>query len=860
MNLNFTFTSLIIFPTLKMEKRPYLGKKGYTIPKSILSENEYLKIKKDLTIKPYSMGGDVPSYFLFRESPKKLYVPRMYGMKILDSDPEKKICEGEDIDLPFTGALREYQQTIIQAYIEEAGKSGCGLLEIYAGAGKTVMALKIISELKKKTLIVVHKEFLVTQWIERIQQFLPLARVGRIQGNTFDVEGKDIVLGMLQSLSMRDYHENQFSSFGMTIVDECFPYDTEVLTEDGFVKIGLLYERWNTNDIIPQILSYNDKLNIFEYNALRYSWKKNTEELVEIHHSNSCFQCTQNHKIRTSKGYKKARYLKENDILYCYSKEEPEDPIYRVLHYNQLQIILGSWLSGKCYIHRLQDKTYYVNFYDKNKEYLLWKMDVFHETKYTYCSNTQYYSFSTPVFHSDLVFDYESLSSMRSVLDVLDIPGLAVWFMDKGYYNYATQEVFLSLKYIPSVLHGYIVEKFDMYIRDVEIDCATPISYYVFNNRTLPTLLHSLQIYLVPSAPIYYELESYYTSSLVYSWNTPQQETYTSLVDKVIQIKKTEDVYDIEVSQNHNYIIKAGYTSGVIVHNCHHIGAEVFCRALFKIVTPYMLGLSATMTRKDGLSKVFKMFLGDVVYKYKRQGDDNVVIKVLQYKNSDEDFNEEVYNYRGQVHYSIMIKKICEFNPRTEFILQVLRHFLEKECEEKPDNRENIKRSQVMILAHNKSILKYLYDAIQHRGYASVGYYLGGMKEKNLKETETKKIVIATYAMAEEALDIKTLSCLFLVSPRTDVTQAVGRILRMKHEETVVYDIVDQHPIFQRQFIKRRNLYTKWKYKIIETDNEKYFKNEWTTMYDPSSNEKYYKKKMKEKDSGFNGKCILRIS
>ena len=57
-----------------------------------------------------------------------------------------------------------------------------------------------------------------------------------------------------------------------------------------------------------------------------------------------------------------------------------------------------------------------------------------------------------------------------------------------------------------------------------------------------------------------------------------------------------------------------------IVDECHHIGAEVFVRSLFKIVTKYVLGLSATMNRKDGLTRVFKMFLGEVLYKEKKGG------------------------------------------------------------------------------------------------------------------------------------------------------------------------------------------------------------------------------------------------
>ncbi|MDP6896841.1 MAG: GTPase ObgE, partial [Rhodospirillales bacterium] len=80
---------------------------------------------------------------------------------------------------------------------------GGGLFDVMTGSGKTVMALNVISRIRKKTLIIVHKSFLLHQWLERIGQFLPGARVGRIQGEVMDIEGKDIVIGMLQSLSMK---------------------------------------------------------------------------------------------------------------------------------------------------------------------------------------------------------------------------------------------------------------------------------------------------------------------------------------------------------------------------------------------------------------------------------------------------------------------------------------------------------------------------------------------------------------------------------------------------------------------------------------------------------------------------------
>ena len=126
--------------------------------------------------------------------------------------------------------------------------------------------------------------------------------------------------------------------------------------------------------------------------------------------------------------------------------------------------------------------------------------------------------------------------------------------------------------------------------------------------------------------------------------------------------------------------------------------------------------------------------------------------------------------------------------------------------------------------------MKYLHDAIEQRNISDVGYYIGGMKEPALKLSETKTIIIATYSMAAEALDIKTLTTLIMATPKTDIEQAVGRILRSKHLTPVVVDIVDKHELFKRQFIKRQQFYKKQNYKIIESSN---LEPTWTTIYEP---------------------------
>ena len=156
-----------------------------------------------------------------------------------------------------------------------------------------------------------------------------------------------------------------------------------------------------------------------------------------------------------------------------------------------------------------------------------------------------------------------------------------------------------------------------------------------------------------------------------------------------------------------------------------------------------------------------------------------------------------------------MITKLCNFNSRSEFIITVI----SKELLLKPDQH-------IILLSHNKSLLNYIFKAIEYRNICQVGYYVGGMKEQDLKQSESKKLILATYSMAAEALDIKSLTTLILATPKTDIVQASGRIMRQPHEQPLIIDIVDTHDIFQKQFAKRKKYYYSNNYKIITTSSK----------------------------------------
>ena len=287
-----------------------------------------------------------------------------------------------------------------------------------------------------------------------------------------------------------------------------------------------------------------------------------------------------------------------------------------------------------------------------------------------------------------------------------------------------------------------------------------------------------------------------------------------------------------------------------IVDEVHRIGSEQFSKTLLRTITPMMLGISATVDRKDKLTKVLYMFIGPKIYSEDREDDDPVCVRGLEYISSDPEFNETLYDFRGQAKYSSMITKLCEFNRRNDFIIQVLADLIEESATLDTN-------AQIMVLSHNKSLLKYLFEGIQHRKFATVGYYVGGMKQCDLQETEGKQIVLATYAMAAEALDIKTLSILLMATPKTDITQSVGRILRVKHKSPIVVDIVDRHEVFQNQWNQRKRFYKKCNYVIYYKDSTQY-KNMICDWKNDKTWKVVYTKGQPSKEEKTGGTCLIQ--
>ena len=727
----------------------------------------------------------------------------------------KKVQPRRQIKDALTTRIKVVPKGVDYYYGVELDGNHRYLLGDYTVTHNTVIGLNIASQLKKKTLIIVHKEFLLNQWIERIKMFLPDAQVGRIQAKTFDIAGKDIVIGMLQTLSMKDFEEDAFDSFGTAIVDECFPGSTYIHTSEGLKSIYTLYSLWKQNKTIPDILSFNQRTKIFEYKKLTYGWRKINKNLLEIRMSNKFIKCTSNHKILTNKGYVKACELKINDIILSkYDKKHIDNIIAPALNDDQLQIIYGSYLGDghisitKKYRYRLK-----IIHSEKQKEYCNWKATIFGIQNLEYIEKNGYsskpaYRFCTKIFDLENELPKNTKIVPEWILNSIDERGIAIWIMDDGSICKKTNSIRIHSNNFDLDTHYKFVNIFKKYHIDCNVRKNKTYYYLNFNVKNSNKLIDLIKPYIHET--MLYKINNINREK--YIWNNIFMEYGTlkiSSIKEIEQKQKIPYVYDIEVEDNHNFIIgtkisnnQKKYIDGPIVSNCHHISSEVFSRALPKVSFKYTIGLTATPNRVDGLQKVFEWFLGPIVYRSKGGKQHNVFVKVIEIDDNNEVYSKIEEGYDGKPVTSRMINNVANYNPRTTVIIEEVKKIMEE-----PGRK-------ILLLSDRREHLKYMYTKLTEKGF-DVGFYVGGMKQKDLDISETKPIILGTFSMSSEALDIPELNTLFMTTPKSNIEQSVGRILRKTHEiRPLIIDIKDNFRPFVNQCNKRKAFYKKCKYEV----------------------------------------------
>lgn len=704
----------------------------------------------------------------------------------------------------------------------------------------TVMAIYLAAYLKAKTMVLVHKTFLLEQWMARIKQYTN-AKVGILRQNIIPDHDCDIVVGMIQSISLKDYDASIFEGFKMLVCDECFPYRQNILTDNGPVEIGKLHELWDNGKQLPLIKSFNEKTKKFEYKKMTYAWEKKATELIRLYIGKKKIVCTPNHKFLTNLGYIEANKLTYKHLIYgIYNNNLEENDITRCLNDDQMQIVFGSFLGGGN-IYCNNNKFILRVTHDINqREYCEWKANMFNsETKII--ENNGFFSkkaigFTTKSFDILQQLPKTRLSCPQWIIDAIDYRAIAIWYMDNGIINKKADNVTLSTCSFDEDSQIRLVNK----LNSMGIFCKyfkSEYNYIKINEIGTKKIISEIYKYVYPSMKYKLGIVSFkkyvdklgpnnYSINLFdkYLWNNKFLEygfVRLTKIETCAITQKYKYVYDIEVEDNHNFIVCGINSTGTIVHNCHHFASPVFSKGLQKCGAPYILGLSATPFRPDKLTNVLYWNIGNIFYRQKTKSNKQVICKIMRYKTKDKLFAEKKQWRNGKMSpsHTKMINSFVEIKGRNQWLINILnelRKYPERKVLVLSGRKEHLKVLKESVdQSIGNDIESGLLEPLEYRTY----YFMGGMKPRHRKEAEDNgDMLFGTFDMAHEGLDIDRLNTIVLATSKKNIVQSIGRVMRkilkIGDLRPLIIDFRDEISIYKNQGDKRLKQYKKGNYLI----------------------------------------------
>lgn len=247
----------------------------------------------------------------------------------------------------------------------------------------------------------------------------------------------------------------------------------------------------------------------------------------------------------------------------------------------------------------------------------------------------------------------------------------------------------------------------------------------------------------------------------------------------------------------------------VIFDEAHHAPSRYFSKSLPIISTEYMVALSATPKRTDKLEKVIHWYFGPMLYQITDNRNISVLVKIYNYHINNKTFKECLLPYgSGDVNLPRTINRITKLKKRNNFIISLIKELIIE------------KERKILILSDRVNHLETLKDLLDNNHINDNDFYIGKMKQKDLDIAAQKQIILGTYAMASEALDIPELNTLIMATSRRNIEQSVGRILRKPDSkiQPLIIDFNDKLECFQRQGTFRKKYYLKKNYSVISFD------------------------------------------
>ncbi len=349
------------------------------------------------------------------------------------------------------------------------------------------------------------------------------------------------------------------------ILDECFPGYEKVITEAGPIKIGSLCEKFNANEELPLIKTFNEVSKKFEWKKIVKVWSNGLKKIVQVKMGRGFVHCTGNHPFLTTKGWVKAKDLLSGDIL----MSENVDSFFNRKAFNddQKQIFCGTFLGNGKIISNQLSVTHGIN--REQEGYCRWKAQLFNVEKFEETDDT--ISFQTPLFCEP---DGNFKDNTNWILANLDWRGIAAWYMDDGNLNPTKDRVTLYTYPTNDGNQLEFVKKFNslgLKCSLKEIDLKKKGKYVkmlVFDPENTKKFLQNVDPYIYKSMK--HKASHSFDSVVPYRWNNKYLENNQITCLGVTSVPQQKEVFDIEVEDNHNFIVTPDGITGPIVHNCQN--------------------------------------------------------------------------------------------------------------------------------------------------------------------------------------------------------------------------------------------------------------------------------------------------
>lgn len=234
--------------------------------------------------------------------------------------------------------------------------------------------------------------------------------------------------------------------------------------------------------------------------------------------------------------------------------------------------------------------------------------------------------------------------------------------------------------------------------------------------------------------------------------------------------------------------------SQIIIDEAHHIPAVSFEIPLKRFKGKYVVGLSATPKRKDGMEAIMRLQCGEIVHEIKKSTTQRHQLKTVptQY--------ETLLN-----HFSTILGELSEDNDRNQLII---------------DEIKTLKHRKVLVLSERIEHLNHLWHRLKQENIDALLLYgaMGTkMKREQFAQTSDASIILSTSSYIGEGIDIGHLDTIIFTMPISydeRMVQYLGRIGR-QGQECLAIDFIDHEvPLLKSSFTKRLKGYKKMGYSL----------------------------------------------